>query len=75
MEYASSSWDPYKPEDADYLDKVQRRAARYACNSYTERTQECVTAMVNALGWETLQGQPFPNRWPQGINKQTCMEA
>ena len=35
MEYASSSWDPYKTEDANYLDKVQRRAARYACNNYT----------------------------------------
>ena len=55
IKYASSSWDPYKTEDADYLDKVQRRAARYACNNYTERTQGCVTAMVNSLGWETLQ--------------------
>ena len=55
MEYASSSLDPYKTEDADYLDKVQRRAARYACNNYTERTQGCVTVMFNSLGWETLQ--------------------
>ena len=55
MEYASSSWDPYKKEDADYLDKVQRHAARYACNNYKERTQGCITAMVNSLGWETLQ--------------------
>ena len=55
MEYASSSWDPYKTEDADYLDKVQRLAACYACNNYTERTQGCVTAIVNSLGWETLQ--------------------
>ena len=21
------------------------------------------------------KGQPFPNRWPQGINKQACMKA
>ena len=55
MEYASLSWDPYKTEDANYLDKVQRGAARYACNDYTKRTQGCVTAMVNSLGWETLQ--------------------
>ena len=55
MKNASSSCDPYKTKDADYLDKVQRRAARYACNNYTERTQGCVTAMVNSLGWETLQ--------------------
>ena len=43
MEYASSSWYPYKTEDADYLDKVQCRAARYACSNYMERTQRCVT--------------------------------
>ena len=55
MEYASSSWDPYKTEDADYLDKVQHHTARYACNNYMERTQGCVTAMVKSLGWETLQ--------------------
>ena len=55
MEYSSSSWDPYKTEDVDYLDKVLPHAACYACNNYTERTQGCVTAMVNSLGWETLQ--------------------
>ena len=35
--------------------KVQCRAAYYACNNYTERSQGCVTAMVNSIGWETLQ--------------------
>ena len=58
MEYASSSSDPYKTEDADYLDKVQCCAACYACNNYMERTQGCVTVMVNSLAWETLQ-----DRW------------
>ena len=55
MEYASTSWDPYKTEDVNCLDKVQRRTARYACNNYTERTPGCVTAMVSSLGWESLQ--------------------
>ena len=55
MEYASTSWDPYKTEDVNCLDKVQRRAARYACNNYTEQTPGCVTAMVSSLGWESLQ--------------------
>ena len=54
MEYASTSWDPYKTEDVNCLDKVQRRAARYARNNYTERTPGCVTAMVSSLGWESL---------------------
>ena len=55
MEYASTSWDPYMVEDVNRLDKVQRRAACYACNNYTERTPGCVTAMVSSLGWESLQ--------------------
>ena len=55
MEYASTLWDPYKTEDVNCMDKVQRRAARYACNNYTERTPGCVTAMVSSLGWESLQ--------------------
>ena len=29
--------------------KAQRRAARYACNNYTERTPGCATAMVSSL--------------------------
>ena len=53
MEYASTCWDPYKV-DVNCLDMVQRRAACYACNSYTEQTPGCVTAMVSSLGWETL---------------------
>ena len=62
MEYASSSWDPYKTEDADYLDKVQRRAACYACSNYMEQTQGCVTAMVDSLDWETLQDHRMMQR-------------
>ena len=55
MEYASTSWDPYKTEDVNCLDKVQRRAARYACNNYTERTPGCVTAMGSSQGVKSLQ--------------------
>ena len=55
MEYAASAWDPYKVDDVNRLDKVQRRAARFACNDYKDRTPGCVTSMVNRLGWEQLQ--------------------
>ena len=55
MEYASTSWNPYKTENVNCLDKVQRHAARYACNNYTERTPGSVTTMVSSLGWESLQ--------------------
>ena len=41
----STSWDPYKVEYINGLDKVQRRAARCASNNYTERTPGEVTVL------------------------------
>ena len=43
----STSWDPYKVEDVNGLDKVQRRAARCVSNNYTERTQERLLSCPN----------------------------
>ena len=40
MEYASTSWDPYKVEDVNSLDKAQRRVARYACNNTQNEPQD-----------------------------------
>ena len=57
MEYASTAWDPYKVDDINCLDKVQRRAARFVCSEYTDRTPGCVTSMINKLGWEQLQAR------------------
>ena len=39
------SRDPYKVEDVNGLDKVQRRAVRCASNNYTERTPGEVTVL------------------------------
>ena len=50
-----TSWDSYKTEDVNCPDKVQRRAARYVCNNYTERTPGCNKAMVSSLGWESFK--------------------
>lgn len=55
LEYASAAWDPYKSEDINRLDKVQRRGARYVHNNYRDRNPGCVTNMIHELGWETLQ--------------------
>lgn len=54
IEYAASAWDPYKVDDINRLDKVQRRATRFAYNDYKDRNPGCVTAMVSRLGWEQL---------------------
>ena len=51
MEYASSVWDPTNREKISNLEKVQKRAARFVFNTYTDRTPGCVTKMVESLKW------------------------
>jgi hypothetical protein len=36
MEYASSVWDPTNRKKIENLEKVQKRAARFVFNNYTE---------------------------------------
>jgi hypothetical protein len=49
MEYASSVWDPTNRKKIGNLEKVQKRAARFVFNNYTDRTPGCVTKMVESL--------------------------
>jgi hypothetical protein len=51
LEYASTLWDPHSSAETHKLEQVQRRAARFVHNNYTERTPGCVTHMVQNLGW------------------------
>ena len=53
LEYASSVWDPYLSKDIHRLEMVQRRAARYVCNRYHNRSS--VSDMLMELEWPTLQ--------------------
>ncbi|XP_071153385.1 uncharacterized protein [Mytilus edulis] len=62
LEYASAVWDPYKVEDINRLDKVQRRGARYVCNNYRDKTPGCVTNMIQLLKWESLQDRRKDHR-------------
>ena len=55
LEYASAVWDPYKQKDAQLLENVQRRAARYVNNNYKDRSPGCVTSMVKNLKWTSLE--------------------
>lgn len=55
MEYSSAVWDPVSQKHIQLLELVQRRAARYVFNNYTDRTPGCVTQMVKDLHWETLE--------------------
>ena len=62
IEYASTVWDPTGQGDIAALEQVQRRAARFVFNSYTDRTPGCVTSMLDALKWEPLQQRRANNR-------------
>ena len=62
LEYASIVWDPHSSAETHKLEQVQRRAARFVHNNYTERTPGCVTHMVQNLGWQPLQQRRYNNR-------------
>jgi len=47
MEYAATVWDPYHHNDISQLEKVQRRAVRWALNDFDRYNS--VTAMLQQL--------------------------
>ena len=53
MDFASCVWDPNTKTNIEKIEMVERRAARFLKGDY-DRTSS-VTAMLNELGWETLQ--------------------
>ena len=53
LEYAVPVWDPHIKEKILQLQKVQRRAAGWTTSSLDYRSS--VSAMVNSLGWRTLE--------------------
>ena len=55
LEYASVVWDPSLQKDKDKLEKIQKTAARYATNNYTQRTPGTVTSLLQQLQWESLE--------------------
>jgi hypothetical protein len=52
LEYASAVWDPHTLTAAAQLEKVQRRAARWAMGDY--RRESSVTIMLRTLNWRLL---------------------
>ena len=60
MEYASPVWDPYYNSDIYKLEKVQRRAARWALSDYSRESS--VTSLLSSLKWPTLQQRRLLSR-------------
>ena len=53
LEYASAVWDPFTEDNICKLVAVQRRAARFVCNSY--RQTASVSSMLNELSRPLLE--------------------
>ena len=53
MEYACTVWSPYTKKNIQILEAVQRRAARFVNNDYSNLSS--VTAMIQDLEWPTLE--------------------
>jgi hypothetical protein len=62
LEYAPTVWDSHSSAETHKLEQVQRRAARFVHNNYTERTPGRVTHMVQNLSWQSLQQRRYNNR-------------
>jgi hypothetical protein len=55
IEYTATVWDPTNQSKIKALENIQRRAARFVTNNYTDRTPGCVTNMITSLGWQSLE--------------------
>ncbi len=53
LEYSCPIWDPHFQKDIIRLEKVQRKGARVILKDYDPYSS--VTAMLDRLGWESLQ--------------------
>ena len=60
VEYASVVWSPYKKDQKETLEKVQRRAARRICCDYRRTTS--ATALLQRLGMESLESRRVMDR-------------
>jgi hypothetical protein len=49
VEYACTVWNPLNQEKINFIEHVQKRAARFVHNNYTDQTPGCVSNMVKSL--------------------------
>ena len=58
LEYSSTVWDPSTKVLKNKIEQVQRRSARWVCNSYrTGPNTTGPTAMLSVLGWPLLENR------------------
>lgn len=62
VEYACTVWGPWSQKKIKSLGQVQKRAARFVHNNYSDRTPGCVTHMDKQLQWDSLEERRKTNR-------------
>lgn len=62
LEYGAIVWDPYKYQDIQSLEKIQRQAARFIKNDYRSRFEGCVSEMLEDLKLPQLQQRRIESR-------------
>ncbi|XP_072051476.1 uncharacterized protein [Amphiura filiformis] len=60
VEYAATAWDPHTRRNADKIEMVQRRGARFVTGIYDQTSS--VTAMLKDLQWPTLESRRTQSR-------------
>jgi len=76
LEFATAAWDPFRAKDIECLDKIQRRAARFACRDYRRTTS--VSSLIVKLGWQSLVDRRKISRLVQFykvVNKSSPIES
>ena len=53
LEYGASIWDPYRQNQIDSIEKIQRRAVRFICGNYNR--EDSVTKMRQEIGLPSLE--------------------
>ena len=53
LEYGASIWDPYRQNQIDSIEKIQRRAVRFICSNYNR--EDSVTKMRQEIGLPSLE--------------------
>ena len=62
LEYGAIVWDPYKLQDIQSIEKIQRQAARYIKNDYCSRFDGFVREMLPGLKLQPLQQRRLESR-------------
>ena len=69
-EHASAALDPHLQKDISQLERVERRAARFCCGDYTNRTPGCAEDIT--LGKPGNEEEEQPPKSPSQNQNRSC---